>query len=174
MSVSRVLAVFTLAVCSVCYAHQDRIVQIRGDGSLTAIPAEFGPSALHVTFSPTSAGGPPVSSIELALGKQKTRLPTCVTAVINTVRIDDIKASASWYHDETALPYYLNVEFLDPGYNAKASSNPGYSLLFNLRTSRLMEMKVLIVLDQGKRHRVLPLDIAAMCSPSELQKFKAK
>ena len=161
-----------LAAASASHGHQDRIVELKTDGTLSAIPAAFGPAALRITFSQAKNGEPPVSSVELTLGARRIALPICVTGLLHAVRIQDVQASASWYHDEKSLPYYLSVQFFDPGYDRKASFNPGYSLLFNLRTARLMQMEVLIVRDKGKAMQSVPVDLAARCSPQELEKFR--
>ena len=166
------LVLSTLVVCGVCYGHQDRIVKITSDGTLSAIPPSFGPAGLRVAFGQTKTGEPPVSSVELTLGAQRVSLPVCVTGLLHTVRIQDVHASASWYHDEKLLPYYLSLKFYDPGYDRKASFNSGYSLLFNLRTARLMQMEVLIVRDKGMAMQSVPVDLAARCSPQELETFR--
>lgn len=171
MDALRALAVSAFVVCGVCHAHQDRIVEIKADGTLVGLPAQFGPSTIHIAFTRAPTGAP-ISSVDLTLGNRRTHLPICVTGVINSARLEDIRASASWYHDEKELPYYLNVEFLDPGYEAKSVYNPGYSLIFNLRTARLIEMKVLILRDKGNAMQFLPLDLDSMCSKSEVKKFK--
>jgi hypothetical protein len=46
-------------------------------------------------------------------------------------------------------------------YNKSRCENPGFSLLFNLRTSKLMQMEVIIV----------PVDFASRCNSGELKDF---
>ena len=161
-----------LLFSSACFAHQDRIIDIKSDGTLSSIPPTYGPAALRVTFSQGKNGEPPVSSVDLILGAQKISLPICVTGLLHTARLQHVKASASWYHEEKSLPYYLSVTFFDPGYRPKSGFNSGYSLLFNLRTARLMQMEVLIVRDKGKTMQSVPVDLGARCSVKELEGFK--
>ena len=168
----RVFAVFTIALSAVCHAEQVRVLEIASDGTLNGLPSEYLPSAMRIQFSPPGGGGRPVSSFELVLGKQRTRLPPCVTAVLNTRQVKHVKAFASLGREQTAVPPYMTVEFFDPNYKPNALFNPGYSLLFNLRTARLIEMEVLIVRERGKVLQHLPLDLASMCSPAELATFK--
>jgi hypothetical protein len=161
-----------LLASSACFAHKDRIVDIESDGTLSAIPEAFGPAALRITFSEANSGRPPVSSVELTLGARKTSLPACVTALLQTARPEDVRAMGSWYHDEKSLPYYLSVQFFDPGYRRQSDYHSGYSLLFNLRTARLMRMEVLIARNSGKALQSVPVDLAARCSPQELERFQ--
>ena len=172
MNMLRALAVSTLVLWGVCYADQDRVVRIRTDGTLSEIPAQFGPSMLRVRFSKSSER--PISSLELTLGTQTNRLPTCVTRFLPAVRLEDIGASGSWNHDETRLPYYVTVRFFDSGYDGKSSDRPGYALHFNLRTARLIKMQVIVVSNRGKDVWVhlVPVDLALICSPSELPELK--
>lgn len=154
-----------------CLAHQDVLIAVKDDGRLEGIPSEYGPATLRVNFASPEAGDPPITSITLNLGKNQVRLPICVTGLLETRRLSEVKASASWYHDEEILPYYLHIDFFDPGYSGSRWANPGYSLLFNLHTGKLMEMKVTIVRDSGKRMQNVPIDLAARCKSAELRGF---
>jgi hypothetical protein len=171
MRILRALTLCAVVASGVCNAHQDRIVEIGVDGTLVGIPAEFAPAKIQVAFT-GAATGARISSLDLILGNRRTHLPICVTGVINSARLEDVRAYASWYHEEKERPYYLNVEFLDPGYKPASPHNPGYSLLFNLRTARLIQMTVLVSRENDKALQLLPLDLAAMCSKVELDAFK--
>jgi hypothetical protein len=172
MLLLRVLGVFTIGLSALCHAEPVRILEIASDGTLSGLPSEYLPSAMRIQFSQPDPRARPVSSFELVLGKQRVRLPPCVTAVLNTRQLKDVKVFASLRPEQTAVPPYMTVEFFDPNYKPKALFNPGYSLLFNLRTARLIEMEVLIVRERGKVLQHLPLDLASMCSPAELATFK--
>jgi hypothetical protein len=161
-----------LLASGTCFAHKDRIVDIESDGTLSAIPVAFGPAALRIAFSDAGSGSPPVSSVELTLGARKISLPGCVTALLQTARPEDVRALASWYHDEKSFPYYLSVTFFDPGYHPQSGYNSGYSLLFNLRTARLIRMEVLIARNKGKALQSVPVDLAERCPRQELERFK--
>jgi hypothetical protein len=149
-----------------CLAHRDIRVTVEDDGTLVGIPPDYGPAALHVAFA-SSTGGPRIATVVLDLGRNHTRLPACVTGLLRTSAMNDIRASASWYHDESIVPYYLNLEFFDPGYNASAWANAGHSLLFDLHTGKLLQMQALIV--QGKSLQHGAVDLAARCPPAELE-----
>lgn len=131
-------------VSSVCSAHQDRSITVKADGSLEGLPSEYGPANLHVEFAVEKTSGLPIaSSITLNLGKNRVSFPGCLTGLLQIRSTNQIFASASWYHDEGLLPYYLKFYFVAPGYvESRWPPNQGYySLLFNLRTGTLMEME---------------------------------
>ena len=145
-------------------AHKDRVIAISDDGALVGIPDEFGPAQLLISFSTPGDNNYAVSHVELRLGKSMTDLPRCLTALLKTLTLDDVRATASWYHDTTHLPEYLNVKFFDPGYDKSRWANPGYSLLFNLRTAEMISFEILIVRDGGKSIQQLPVDTDELCT----------
>lgn len=77
-------------------------------------------------------------------------------------------ATGSWHHDESILPYYLSLEFFDPGYSARRWTNPGVQLLFNLRTGKLIHVKSLVVGDNGRSLQRAAVDLGSLCSPEVL------
>lgn len=151
-----------------CFAHRDIRVTVEDDGTLVRIPPDYGAAALHVAFA-SSADGPRIATVVLDLGRNHTRLPACITSLLKTRAMSDVRASASWYHDESIVPYYLSLEFFDPGYDASAWANAGYSLLFDLHTGKLLWMRALIVRDGGKSAQDKSEDLAARCPPAELE-----
>ena len=113
------LALAIVSCSDVSSAHQDRVITIDDDGGLLGLPIEYGPAKLQIAFSTASTQhgwAPPISSVVLSLGKNRTELPDCLTRILNSKSLTDVAISASWYHSEEHLPYYLNVMFLDPGY----------------------------------------------------------
>ncbi len=169
MQVSRYILVLTVVFFGQTgSAHQDRVITIDRDGSLVGLPVEYGSAKLQVSFATASnqAGWtPPISSVVLSLGKNRTQLPECLTRVLNSKSLNDIAISASWYHSEERLPYYLNVMFLDPGYTVRDEA-PGFRLLFNLRTAKLMRLEVMLLEHGGTIGRDLPLDVGELCEGS--------
>ena len=171
MKTITVIIIGIILVSGTCFAHKDRIITVKEDGFLEGIPPKYGPAILQVEFAQQKADGAPITSITLNLGKKEIRIPICVTGLIQTQRMSDIKASASWYHSEEILPYYLQVIFYDPGYDKLRSANPGFSMLFNLHTGRLMQMEVIIVRNNGKSIQNVPVDFAGRCKSEELRSF---
>ena len=156
------------------FAHADRIILIKKDGTLYGIPAEFGPAVLLVKFASKRTSGPPVNSLTLRLGPNMVSLPSCITSLLKSQNISQIKASASWYHDEKNLPYYLVIEFGDPGFEQSTEIAPYYSILFNLHTGKLMKMeRVTKTRGQGSiiNWQTTRLDVASLCDSASLSGF---
>ena len=161
-------------ISGVCSAHSDRSITVKADGSLEGLPAEYGPAYLHVEFAIQETSGVPIaSSITLNLGKNRVSFPGCLTGLLQIRSMSQIVATASWYHDEGLLPYYLKFYFVDPGYDeSRWPPNQGYySLLFNLRTGKLMEIEVNIVRDSGRSMQSVPVDLAQLCKGEALKGF---
>ena len=149
---------------------------VNADGSLEGLPSEYGPANLHVKFALEERSALPIaSSITLNLGKNRVSFPGCLTGLLQIRSMSQIRASASWYHDEWLLPYYLKFYFVDPGYDeSRWPPDQGYySLLFNLRTGKLMKMEVQIVRDAGKFSQYVPVDLAQLCNGEVLKDFSS-
>ena len=147
---------------------------VNADGSLEGLPSEYGPAYLHVEFALEERSALPIaSSITLNLGRNRVSFPGCLTGLLQIRSMSQIRASASWYHDEWLLPYYLKFYFVDPGYDeSRWPPDQGYySLLFNLRTGKLMQMEVRIVRDGGKFSQFVPVDLAQLCKGELLKGF---
>ena len=172
MNIPKALLIFGLLVSGPSMAHRDRTLPIADDGTIADIPPEYGPAKLSISFSPRGSDAPPVSSIVLSLGGKQTHLPECVTGLILSTSLRDVVASGSWYHDESVLPYYVSIMFLDPGHPPTSRAKPGYALLFNLRTSKLIEMNVHIARDHGRSVQHVPVDLASRCPPSVFEAIK--
>lgn len=157
----------------VCFAHEDRTLSIGDDGSINGLPDEYAPAALHVQFSSEMhrAGATRVDSVVLELDADRTVIPICVTGLLETTRLDQIQATASWYHDETVLPYYMNIQFFDPGYDEQRWANAGFSMLFNLRTAKLIKLEVNIVRNEGRAMQSIAVDVSALCPQEQIVDF---
>ena len=83
--------------------------------------------------------------------------------MLNTRNPGDIRAKGSWYHDEVTLPYYLHIDFFNPGYDKNSWTNAGFSFLFNLRTGKLMQMEYTVVVEKNERTQSIPVDLLARC-----------
>jgi hypothetical protein len=140
-------------------AHQDRILHVNADGSIPDVPAEFGQARLIL-----KGLGSKQPFIQLRIGAHQTTLPFCVTQVIRTTSPAEIRVTGSWYHDEkTSLPYYLDVQFLDPGYDPKRSYNAGHEFLFNLHNAKLIDATVLTATKSGDGGQRMALKLPPGC-----------
>jgi hypothetical protein len=116
-------------------AHRDRILHVKADGSIPDIPAEFG--KVRLTLEGLGSNHP---LIQLRIGTHQTTLPLCVANMIRTTSAAEIRVTGSWYHDEkNSLPYYLDIQFFEPGYDPKRSYNSSHTFLFNLHNAKLID-----------------------------------
>jgi hypothetical protein len=170
---NRLVVLLSLLLSAPCMAHQDRILDIGANGQLADLPAQYQPAFLHVEFSPEGSGGRPVTRIELTVGNNTTPVPDCVTAMLQTRRIEDVFVTGSWYHTRSTLPHYLSVHLYDPGNEVDEDEGfrQGFSLLFDLTTTRLIEMEFDIVRAGGTSSQSIPVDLSARCTADELKRF---
>jgi hypothetical protein len=166
------VAVFSIlfALPVVVEAHRDMWIPIENDGALGRLPPQYQPAKLEIRFD-RGEGEKGVSFVRLTIAKRDVTLPICVSYILRSESLSEIRAKGSWYHENGSLPPYLELEFFDPGYNADSWPNGGYSLLFNLNTAQLIRMDVNIVREKGKSVQAVPVDIRQLCSAKEAAKL---
>lgn len=141
-------------------AHRDRILHVKADGSIPDIPTEFGQARLIV-----KGLGSEKPLIQLRIGSHQTTLPPCVAQMIRTRSAAEIQVTGSWYHDEKAsLPYYLDVQFFDPGYDPKRSYNSSHEFLFNLHNAKLINAKTFKATEAGDGGQSMALTLPPGCN----------
>src|SRR5262249_16210920 len=165
-------------VSGVCSAHHDPIIMLKADATLDGLPSEYGLANLYVEWGALRAGGAAIKSITLNIRNHRVRFPGCLTGLFTTSTMSEIGATASWYHDESLLPYYLNLYFFDPGYDeesrlASQGYSPGFSLLLNLRTGKLMRVEVNTVFNSGRSMQHVPVDLAKLCDGETIKGFSS-
>lgn len=170
MSLTRLAGLFLAICCAPGFAHEDRVLRLADDGTLAGLPAPYSPAHLALRFANVD-GERRLTSLALDIRGQHTSLPTCALGLVNTQGIEDVRVLASWDHDEAVLPYYLQIRLLDPGQDPRSASASGFSLLFNLRTTRLMQMEVNIVRSLPPIEQSVPVDLRVRCSPEEFDGF---
>ena len=119
-----VCAAMLLILTSPCalHGHQDRYLTIAADGNFEEIPSEYGPAYLKINDA-SDSGTPKVA---LQLGEKVVNMPECIAVLFVLSKGEKIRASASWYHDLSTFPPYINLRLPD-----------GYKLLFNLKNGRI-------------------------------------
>lgn len=142
----------------VVHAHQDRILSVRPDGTIPEIPSSFGPVSLKI-----SGLGGSEPAVEFRTPSGRNVLPKCLTRLLGKVRQDGVFVTGSWYHEEIVLPYYVNVEFRDPGYSKARSFNSKLSIIFDLRTAEIIDINRLVANRSGTRAQFVPIDIPKGC-----------
>jgi hypothetical protein len=145
---------------AVASAHQDRILTIRKDGSIPEIPASFGPVFLNI-----SGLGGTKPSISFKTGTHITELPACVTRYVRSKSHSDLFVVGSWYHQESVLPYYVSVQFLDPGHDKNRSYNSSTNILFNLHNGTIIHVKRFVANRSGSGGKYTELELPEGCLP---------
>jgi hypothetical protein len=154
----------SLVVSGTAFAHSDRILPIGFDGVMADVPAQYGPASLKVNFARPMSESPPITSLVLKLGQKRIKLPACITGLLRSRKIEEVVATGSWYHDESTLPYYLSLTFFDPGYSESRWANSGVQLLFNLRTGKILAVDSLVVGDNGRSIKNVPVELKSRCA----------
>jgi hypothetical protein len=129
------LAWFLIGVTCLAQAHEDTVLSIAADKTLAGIPSYFGRVTLEINGIGSTA-----PSIRFGAGGNWTVIQSCATKLIQSRSLADVLVSGSWYHDESTLPFYVNVFFRDP-VSPLRIRNAGYSFVFNLHTSELIEVE---------------------------------
>ena len=130
----RLLCFSVLLLASAASAHQDRLLTVLADGAIPEIPASLGP-----VFLKMSGLGGPTPAVTFRAGNKATTLPPCFTRLISAT-MRDVQVSGSWYHEESVLPYYVNVTFSEPDRLEGRPYNASLSVLFNLRTTQVIKV----------------------------------
>jgi hypothetical protein len=134
--VSRLFVFLALSIFSyTAHAHQDRVLSVLPNGWILGLPLSFGIVSLKLSDLETSS-----PKIEFRSGKNSTKLPECLTDLINANRKKDVLVSGSWYHDEANIPYYVAAHFLDPGSEYAVAGGAWVDVIFNLRTTEIISV----------------------------------
>lgn len=136
----RIVLLAALAVAmfaTAASAHQDRILSLRPDGAIPELPLAYQATRLHVAFSEGDSGA--VQQLSFLSSGRETVVQPCVLRLIPKSSFGQLFLTGSWYHDESILPHYVNVQFRDPSLPG-LPAYPGVSFLFSLRDARLLEV----------------------------------
>ncbi|MGE5475253.1 MAG: hypothetical protein ACM3Q1_01230 [Bacteroidales bacterium] len=141
-------------------AHQDRVLHLTSNGAIIELPPEYQPATLVLDFG---------RAIKLRLGNKETILPRCLVRLPTTQELKDVQITGSWYHDENIIPYYIEATFFDPGHSQNTWARSGYSYLFNLHTSRLIEAKRIEAGEGGNNILHKQIDVHSKCTREEIE-----
>ncbi len=107
--------------------HRDRILKIDKNGNIIGLPKKYSPAKFDLI------------SKKLRIKYREVVFPKCLNYYFEQNRNPKITLSASWYHDKTTLPYYLNFDI------SNKSANYGYTILVNLETLELIYVSKSII-----------------------------
>jgi hypothetical protein len=170
----RLLKIVCLAlVSSACLAHRDTPLKVLGDGRIDGLPPKYAPASLRISFSQNpEPGWPPIAGLTLTVGGKSVAVPECVTRLALTRSMKDIRVVASWYHDTTFSPPYIEVALFDPGHE-EISTRPGYKLSFNLSTAKLFRMDLAFLRGENQIYNA-PVDVSELCPGSDVTRFSER
>jgi hypothetical protein len=164
-------AIVIALTSGVAFAHEDSPIQIRKDGTLVGLPKQFQPSSIKIVFDTNANSEHPVSFLSFTIGKTTIQLPKALTSLLRSQNMDAVLASASWYHNLSHLPPYMEIEFRDPGFDNRESGNPGFRMSINLNTGKLMSMGRTTVNRVDRSWQTRSLKLSEYCTSAELARF---
>jgi hypothetical protein len=127
-----VVAFIVLATAAL--AHQDRILSVHADGTIPELPSTYQTTRLHIAFSEGDAGS--LQQLDFLSSGGETKVQPCLLRLVPKGSFRQLLLTGSWYHDESILPHYVQVQFCDP----KSPRCPGVHFLFSLRDARLIKV----------------------------------
>ena len=135
-----IVAVFWLADAAL--AHQDLILSVGPDGAIPQLPPEYHSTRLHISFSDGDQGT--LQRLDFLSSGRETRVPNCLLKLISQDSSRRLFLTGSWYHDESIVPHYIQIQFLDPPPATELPGRPGIRFLFSLRDAALLQVTKVI------------------------------
>lgn len=167
MKRSASLALLLCILSIECLGHQDKVLSLHNDGDITGLPERYSPAVLKIERSGGSSESL-LQGIQMRISANTSTLPPCVVKRLNTRHVSHIGLTASWYHDLTLLPPYINVDFYDTGYDPHRWENPRHSILFNLNNAKVVRMTYSGFSTDESRFEFLPIDLSSICDKREI------
>jgi hypothetical protein len=140
------VAFFILATAAL--AHQDRILSVRPDGTIPELPPAYQTTRLHIAFSEGDAGA--LQRLTFLSSGREFSLQPCLLRLVPKSSSRQLLLTGSWYHDESILPHYLQVQFRDSLSLNELPDYPGVNFLFSLRDASLLEVTQVVPLPAEK------------------------
>jgi hypothetical protein len=103
----------------------DRVIQL-DSGALRGLPDQYQPALFSITER------------KLAIGSQTVTFPECIWKYWGHIEEDDIRFTASWYHERSLLPPYLSIQI------RSRDTKMQYHLLLSLDTLEIIYLERVI------------------------------
>jgi hypothetical protein len=143
------LVAFTV-LTTLASAHQDTVLFIGPDDVIQGLPVEYKWTRLRVAFSGGDAGA--LQQLVFQSSGRETSVQPCLLRLVPKGSFDQVFLTGSWYHDESLLPHYVQVQFPDSPHRRGWPLPPGgVRFLFSLRDASLLEVT------QGLQYRDIRL-----------------
>ncbi|WP_035645674.1 hypothetical protein [Bradyrhizobium sp. ORS 285] len=124
-------------------AHQDRILSLGSDGTISGLPPAYQTTRLHVAFSNGDTGV--LHELSFFSSGRETRLQPCLLRLVAKGSLRELFLTGSWDHEETIMPPYVLVEFRHPT-PQQAPDPTSVRFLFSLRDSTLLGVTLLVMM----------------------------
>jgi hypothetical protein len=136
------LVVTFVVLATAALAHQDSFLSVRPDGAIPELPPAYQATRLRVTFSEGDAGA--LQELIFLSSGRETSLQPCLLRLVPTGSFRQLFLAGSWYHDESNLPHYVQVGFLESPYQRERPDDAGVHFLFSLRDASLLKVTQVI------------------------------
>lgn len=154
-----------LVWCSPACGHQDTILHVSKGGEIEGLPQEYRPAYLKVVAEAPSQD----PRVVLRLGNHVVDFPACISVLFHLPKGQRMRVSASWYHDPESLPFYLVIQL--PQRRSEWGPISGWSVLIDLKTAELLEVKSLSIVDSGRGQDGNVVEIGSICSTEEMKEL---
>lgn len=131
------LIAFTV-LATLASAHQDIVLFIGPDDVIQRLPLEYRWTRLRVAFSGGDAGA--LQQLVFLSSGRETSVPPCLLRVVPNGSYDRLVLTGSWYHHESPLPHYVNVQFRASPHGVGWPEDSSVSFLFSLRDASLLRV----------------------------------
>jgi hypothetical protein len=132
------LLVAFMVLATAAFAHRDLILSVRADGVIPELPSAYQTTRLHVAFSEGDAGT--LQQLNFLSSGGETRVQPCLLRLVSSGSLRSLFITGSWYHDESIVPHYLEVQFRDSPSPEGLPAHLGVRFLFSLRDAKLLKV----------------------------------
>lgn len=115
-------------------AHEERILRIGADGTLTDVPDRYGPVKVRIQRSSSD----PRKTQQVVLSSPHFRVSLNPCLIDKLQDITRIEAQGSWYHEEAIMPPYVSITFYLGRYDARGTNNQYYTIVYSLVDGRIL------------------------------------
>lgn len=137
-----------MMLASAALAHQDRILSVSVDGAIPELPPAYQTTRLHVAFSEGDAGA--LQQLNFLSSGREISVKPCLLRLVPKGSFHQLFLTGFWYHDESILPHYLQVQFGDPPSLEGLPDYSGVRFLFSLRDAKLLEVTQVVPIPAQK------------------------
>ena len=128
---------FLAAICFVLLpvaaeAHKDRFLTINDSGDISGLPEQYG--KVHITTSYNESRD--VTGFSIKGPQFNVRLNQCVLRHLRGV--SSLRASGSWYHDLSAMPAYVSINFVQNQPSPDDPIGTGTEITFSLKNGKIL------------------------------------